>query len=522
MIEATLRAPRAGSRDGQVLPAAFSALATAGPLVAGPSRARTPGRPIVDPATTSRLALVRDTDERDIDTAVAAAERAFPVFRWSSSARKSELLSRWASAMRANADALARLITLEQGKPLAESHGEVAYAASYLDWYAQEAMRPHGDTRPTHKPDSDVCVRAEPVGLVAAITPWNFPLAMPARKVAAALAAGCPVLLVPSVVTPLSSLAFATLGYEAGLDPALLQVLPGDGERTVPRVLDHAAVRAVTFTGSTRVGRLVNALAARHLQRVSLELGGHAPFIVFPDVDVDHAVEACIAAKFTTGGQDCLAANRIYLHEDIAARFRERFVARAGALIAGHGLDPGVDIGPMTLRSGVTHCLAQIHDAVAKGARILAGGHVLDDLGAHFIAPTVIDGANPTMCIDREETFGPVAALQTFRSPEDVFRRANRSDYGLAAYVFCNDARTQAMATSVLDYGMIALNTASFTGAPVPFGGFKASGLGKEGGVRGLDEFLRFKYSCQAHHRLDDQRIAVAMACNEENAGGDE
>lgn len=352
--------------DGGGLPEPFAGLAVAGPIVAGEHTFGGQPRLILDPATGGKLAAVCDSNDQAIDKAVHAANRAFASWRWSTSRHKFEVLSCWAAALRQHELALARLITLEQGKPIAESMGEVNYAATYLEWYAHEAMRPHGETMPSHKSNSELCVRSEPVGVVAAITPWNFPLAMPARKAAAALAAGCPVLLIPSVRTPLSSLAFAALGHQAGLDASLLQVLPGDGAYVVPRVLGHADVRAVTFTGSTRVGRIVNNLATQHMQRVSLELGGHAPFIVFPDCDVDEAVAACVIAKFTTGGQDCLAANRIYLHDDIASRFRERFVARVGALKVGHGLDPGVQIGPMTLRTGVDHCLAQVGDATKK------------------------------------------------------------------------------------------------------------------------------------------------------------
>ena len=358
-----------------------------------------------------------------------------------------------------------------------------------------EGERAYGETIPSHRPDSLVMVRMQPIGVAAAVTPWNFPSAMIARKAGAALAAGCPMIVVPSPHTPFSALALARLGCEAGLPDDVFQVVTGPPEALVGRLLDHAELRALSFTGSTEIGRLLLGHSAATVRKVSLELGGHAPFVVFDDAPLDTAVAGAMAAKFTTSGQDCLAANRIYVQRAIYPAFVARLAAETAALRVGHGFDPATAIGPMTRVQVADKCRRHIDDALARGARLHAGGSERSGR-ATFVRPTVLGDVTDDMLIAREETFGPVAAVLPFDTEQEALRRANATEMGLAAYVCTNDLRRALRLSEALEYGMVGVNTAAFTGPPIPFGGWKQSGLGREGSRHGLAEYMELKYVC--------------------------
>jgi len=451
--------------------------------------------PVIDPATGEHLIDVAACPVEAIDRAVAAGSAAFFAWRDRTPLERGAILRQWGALMRANAEDLAVLMTAEQGKPLSEAQGEIAYAASFLDWFAAEGERSYGETIPSHLPGSRLSVHMQPIGVTAAITPWNFPSAMITRKAGAALAAGCVMIVKPAPETPLSGLALARLGEEAGIPAGVLQIVTGEAPPLARRLLDHKEVRAFSFTGSTEVGRLLLAQAAKTVKKASLELGGHAPFILFADAGFDQAVTGCLAAKFATSGQDCLAANRIYVERPIYERFIAAFGAATARLRVGHGLDPGIDIGPMTCISVAKKCREQIADALSAGARLVAGG-AANALGGNFVTPTVLADVTDDMLIAREETFGPVAAILPFDRETEVVARANASEMGLAAYVYTSDIGRAMRVSDRLDYGMVAVNTPKFTGAPIPFGGWKQSGLGREGSRHGIAEYLEPKYVC--------------------------
>ena len=451
--------------------------------------------PVSDPATGESLGAVPSLGVEETRRAIAAAERALPAWRAKTTKERSAVLRRWFELMIENADDLAYLMTREQGKPLAEAKGEITYAASFLDWFGEEAKRLYGETIPSHLPGSALLVVREPVGVAAAITPWNFPSAMITRKAGAALAAGCTMVVRPASETPFSALALALLAEEAGLPAGVLSVVTGDAVAIGEVLTRSPIVRALSFTGSTEVGRKLLAQCADTVKKVSMELGGHAPFIVLPDADLDAAVAGAIAAKFATSGQDCLAANRIYVPASLYEAFAARFAAAAKALKVGPGLEPGVEIGPLMHEKAVRKCEAHVADAVAKGARALAGG-ARHRLGGTFFEPTVLAGVTDDMLIAREETFGPVAALLRYEDEAEVIARANASDHGLAAYVYGSSLRGLMRVAGALEYGMVGVNTPKFTGAPVPFGGTKQSGLGREGSRHGIDDYSELKYLC--------------------------
>lgn len=450
---------------------------------------------VVDPATGEEIAHVAVCGLRDVDVAIAAAERDFPVWSDLLPGERGALLRAWAERMREHCEDLAVLMTCEQGKPLVEARYEIGYAAGFLDWFAAEAERTYGETIPSHKRASVLHTRLQPIGIAVVITPWNFPSAMITRKAAAALAAGCPVIVKPAPETPLSGLALGRLALEAGVPAGIFQVLSGDAVALSNRLLEDTRVRAFSFTGSTGVGRLLLGKAAATVKKVSLELGGHAPFLLFADVPLETAVHGAIAAKFATSGQDCLAANRIYVQRPLYDRFIESFGAAIGRLKVGHGLEPGTDIGPMTRRSVAQKCQAHIRDAVERGARLVIGGADAGP-GEQFVTPTLLADVTDDMAIANEETFGPVAAVLPFDSEEEVLRRANANEMGLAAYLYTNDLRRALRVSERLECGMLGVNTASFTGPPIPFGGWKQSGLGREGSRHGMSEYLELKYVC--------------------------
>ncbi|WFU68267.1 NAD-dependent succinate-semialdehyde dehydrogenase [Bradyrhizobium brasilense] len=450
---------------------------------------------VIDPATGDAIAEVARCGAADMNLAIDAAERSFARWRNLLPERRGAVLRSWASLMLAHSEELAVLVTSEQGKPLAEARCEIAYGAGFLQWFAAEGERAYGETIPSHKQGSILQVRMQPIGVAAAITPWNFPVAMIARKAGAAMAAGCPVIVKPAPETPLSALALARLAEEAGVPRGVFQVLVGDSIELSAPLLRDTRVRALSFTGSTEVGRLLLEGAARTVKKVSLELGGHAPFIIFDDVDLGKAVKGAMDAKFATSGQDCLAANRIYVQRGIYDAFVETFAAAVVRLNVGHGLEAGTDIGPMTKLSVAEKCRAHISDAAAKGARIISASQD-QGFGPNFIVPTLLSDVTDDMLISSEETFGPVAAVLPFDSEEEVLARANSSEMGLAAYVYTNSLRRALRLSEGIEYGMVGINTASFTGPPIPFGGWKQSGLGREGSRHGIQEYMELKYVC--------------------------
>lgn len=451
-----------------------------------------------DPATGQLICSVSSLDAEYVDEAVDAAVSAFPGWADFLPKQRGNLLRKWAALIREHREDLATLITLEQGKPLDESRGEIEYGAGFIDWFAEEAERLYGETLPSHKPGRNLSVVIQPIGVTACVTPWNFPSAMIARKAAAALAVGCTMIVKPAPETPLSALALIRLAKEAGISSGVLQVIVGDAALLSMRLLERKEVRAFSFTGSTEVGRLLLGKAAATVKKVSLELGGNAPFIIFDDMPLDKAVDECMAAKFATSGQDCLAANRIYVQRGIYKEFVERFALKVSKLRVGHGLEVGSEIGPMTRLSVADKCRHLVADAIEKGARVVA--HHSDCSIGSFVSPTVLADVTDGMLIATEEIFGPLAAILPFDSEDEVVKRANNTEMGLAAYVYTNDLARSTRVVSSLEYGMVAVNTPSFTGPPIPFGGWKQSGLGREGSRHGTAEYTEMKYVCVSYN----------------------
>jgi len=450
---------------------------------------------VTNPADGSVLGSVPMLGAAQAREAIDAAARAFPAWRALLPQERGELLENWYRLMLENREDLARIMTLEQGKPLADSRGEIDYAASFIKWFAEEGRRMNGETIPSHLPDRRLLVQREPVGVTACITPWNFPAAMITRKAAAALAAGCPMVVRPALETPFSALALAELAARAGIPAGVFSVITGSGRTIGGELCTNTTVRALSFTGSTEVGRVLLRQGADSVKKMSMELGGHAPFIGYPDVGVERLVEGALAAKFQTTGQDCLAANRIYIHRDIYEEFLAEFARRTAAFKVGNGLDENVDFGPLMNEEAVQKAEEHVQDAVAKGARLLAGGKRLP-LGELFFAPAVLADVTPEMAIYREETFGPVAGVTPFDDSDDIAAMANDSEYGLASYIFCDNLSRVHRLSAALEYGMVAVNCVKMTGPPIPFGGVKQSGLGREGSSHGLDEYSEMKYVC--------------------------
>ncbi|MGM0783289.1 MAG: NAD-dependent succinate-semialdehyde dehydrogenase [Pseudomonadota bacterium] len=451
---------------------------------------------VTDPATGDTLATVPDLTADAARDAVAAAEAAWPAWRRRTAKQRATLLRDWFDAIMAHQEPLARLMTREQGKPLAESRGEVAYGASFVEFYAEEAKRMAGETLPSHGADKRILVFREPIGVVAAITPWNFPLAMITRKCAPALAAGCPVVIKPAEATPLTALALAKLAEDVGFPPGVINVITAESPAAVGEVLTtDPRVRKVSFTGSTAVGKRLLAQCAGTVKKASMELGGNAPFIVFDDADLDAAVEGAVASKYRNSGQTCVCTNRLLVQAGVYDAFVEKLAARVAELKVGNGLDEGVMQGPLINPAAVAKVRTHIDDAVAQGARVVCGGEP-HALGGTFFQPTVIADVTPTMRVAREETFGPLAPVFRFDDDAEAIAQANATEFGLAAYFYARDYRRIWHVMEGLEYGMVAVNEGILSTELAPFGGVKESGLGREGSHHGLDEFTELKYVC--------------------------
>ena len=452
---------------------------------------------IHNPATGELLGSVPMLGVAEARAAIEAAEKAQKGWKKVSAKERGVILRRLATLMQTHQDDLAKLMTAEQGKPLAEATGEIIYATSFIEWFAEEARRVYGDTMPSTAADRRILVTKEPVGVCAAITPWNFPAAMLTRKVGPALAAGCAMVVKPALETPFSALAFAKLAEEAGVPAGLLSVLTGDAQTLGAEFTANPLVRKLTFTGSTQVGRLLMRQCADTVKKVSLELGGNAPFIVFDDADLEAAVNGAIAAKYRNTGQTCVCANRIYVQRGIYDAFCERFTAATQTLKVGNGMEPGVTQGPLINERSVAKVEDHIADALSKGARLLTGGQ-RHALGGTFFEPTVLRDVTADMKVAREETFGPMAPLFAFDDEADVLAAANDTEYGLAAYVYTRDIGRVWRMSEGLEYGMVGINSGLISTAEAPFGGIKQSGLGREGSKYGMDEYLELKYICMA------------------------
>ncbi|UTE71680.1 NAD-dependent succinate-semialdehyde dehydrogenase [Rossellomorea marisflavi] len=446
---------------------------------------------VVNPATSEVIATVPNGSTKEAKDAVDAASEAFKSWSVHSAYERSELVRKWHDLIHENREDLARTMTLEQGKPLKEALGEIDYANGYISWFAEEGKRVYGEQIPATQRDKRMFVTKQPVGVVAVITPWNFPAAMITRKVAPALAAGCTVVIKPAELTPLTAFKLAHLAEEAGIPKGVINVVSGDSKTIGEAWTDDTRVRKLTFTGSTPVGKILMKNSADTMKKISLELGGHAPSIVTQDADLDKAVKGVVASKYRNAGQTCVCTNRIYVHESIVDQFTEKYVAEVKKLKVGNGLDEGIDIGPLIDDRAVDKVKKHIEDAVDKGAKIETGGSVKEGL---FFEPTVLTGVTDDMLCMSEETFGPLAPITTFKTEEEAVERANDSIYGLAAYVFTENISRGIAICEQLEYGIVGLNDGGPSAPQAPFGGFKQSGLGREGGHQGMDEYLEVKY----------------------------
>lgn len=451
---------------------------------------------VYNPATREPLAQVADCGPAETRRAIEAADAAFAGWRAKTAAQRAALLRRWNDLILENAEDLALLMTLEQGKPLAESRGEVRYGASFIEWFAEEGKRVYGDIIPPHAPGLRVLVQKQPVGVAAAITPWNFPIAMITRKVAPALAAGCTVVVKPSEETPLCALALAELAHRAGIPPGVLNVVTGLDAPAIGRELTgNPLVRKFSFTGSTAVGKLLMRQCADTVKKISLELGGNAPFIVFDDADLDAAVDGAIGSKYRNAGQTCVSANRIFVQNGVYEAFLEKFTAAVQKQKVGPGTEHGVSIGPLINAEALEKVQRLVADAAGKGAQLRTGGHALEGT---FFEPTVLSEVAPGMAIMREEIFGPVAPVIRFETELEAIALANDTPYGLAAYFYGRDVGRVFRVADALDYGMVGVNTGILGTAIAPFGGMKESGIGREGSKYGIEEFVEVKYVCLA------------------------
>ncbi len=451
---------------------------------------------IHNPATGKQIVYVPNVGASETRRAIEAAHAAFPAWRQKTGKERAALLRRWFELIMKNQDDLALILTSEQGKPLAEAKGEIGYGASFIEWFAEEAKRVYGETIPATNGDKRIQVLREPVGVSAAITPWNFPNAMVTRKAGPALAAGCTMVLKPAPQTPLSALALAALAERAGIPAGVFNVVTGDATAIGGEMTSNPMVRKLTFTGSTKTGKLLLRQCADTVKNVSMELGGNAPFIVFDDADLDAAVAGALASKYRASGQTCVCANRILVQDGVHDAFTEKLAARVAALRVGDGLEAGVEQGPLIDENALRKVEAHVADAVEKGATVLAGGK-RHALGRTFYEPTVLSGANSTMLLAREETFGPLAPLFRFQTEAEAIQMANDTEFGLAAYFYARDTGRIHRVSEALEYGIVGVNTGIISTEVAPFGGVKESGIGREGSRHGMDAFLEMKYVCQ-------------------------
>jgi len=450
---------------------------------------------VTNPANGDEIVQVPKLGAEETRDAINAASEAFPDWRGKTATERGAVLRRWYELMHENADDLAAIMTAEQGKPLTESKGEVGYAASFLQWFAEEAKRIYGDIIPEHQVDKRIVVTKEPIGVCAAVTPWNFPLAMITRKAGPALAAGCTMVLKPAEQTPLSALALAELGERAGIPPGVFSVVVGDPKAIGGEITSSPIVRKLTFTGSTPVGKMLMEQCAATMKKLSLELGGNAPFIVFDDADLDAAVEGAIASKYRNTGQTCVCANRLLVQEGVYDEFAQKLAERVGAMKVGDGFEEGVTIGPLIDDNAIAKVEEHVTNAVEHGAKVLTGGK-RHALGGSFYEPTVLTGVTTEMQVSGEETFGPVAPLFRFKTERDAVELANDVDAGLASYFYTRDMARAWRVGRHLEYGIVGINTGLISTEVAPFGGVKESGLGREGSKYGIEDFLEIKYMC--------------------------
>jgi succinate-semialdehyde dehydrogenase / glutarate-semialdehyde dehydrogenase len=451
---------------------------------------------VTDPATGEILAAVANLGAVQTQAAIAAADAAWGPWKQRPAKERAALLMKWFQLILAHTDDLARLMTAEQGKPLAEARGEVVYGASFIEWFAEEAKRVYGETIPTTDANKRYMVLKQPIGVCAAITPWNFPIAMITRKVAPAIAAGCPVVIKPAEQTPLSALALAELAHRAGIPAGVINVITADSEQSIAvgKVLCASpTVRHLSFTGSTEVGRILMAQSAPTIKKLSLELGGNAPFIVFDDADIDSAVEGAMVSKYRNAGQTCVCANRLYVQDAVYDSFVEKLANKAAAIRVGNGFEAGVQQGPLIDDQAIAKVESHVTDALAKGARVVVGG---ERLGERFYTPTVLADVTPDMLCSREETFGPVAPVIRFKTEAEAIALANATEFGLAAYFYSRDIGRIFRVGEAIESGMVGVNTGLISVAEVPFGGVKQSGLGREGSRHGIEDYVEMKYLC--------------------------
>lgn len=449
---------------------------------------------VTNPANGEIIASVPKGGKEEAKKAVDAAAAELTAWAAKTAAERSQLLNKWSELITEHRKEIGEIMTREQGKPLKEAIGEVDYANSFISWYAEEGKRIYGETIPASHPNKRIFVIKQPVGVVAAITPWNFPAAMITRKIAPALAAGCTVVVKPASQTPLTALKIIELAELAGFPKGVINIVTGSAKAIGDTWMADSRVRKVTFTGSTEVGKMLMRKAADTVKKISLELGGHAPFIIMEDADVDRAVNSLIESKFRNAGQTCICSNRVYIHESIIDRFSEKLVERVKKLKIGNGLDAGVDIGPLIDQDAVDKVMNHIHDAVNQGARILVGGGISEINGGTYFEPTILTNVSDSMVCMKEETFGPLAPLTAFKSEEEVLQRVNDTSFGLAAYVFTENISRAIRLSEQLEFGIVGLNDGLPSVPQAPFGGFKESGLGREGGHHGIEEFLEVKY----------------------------
>ena len=450
---------------------------------------------VTNPATNEVMGSVPKMGAAETRRAIEAADHALPAWRALTAKDRANKLRRWFELMIENQDDLGRLMTMEQGKPLAEAKGEIAFAASFLEWFAEEAKRVYGDVIPGHQPDKRLIVIKQPIGVTAAITPWNFPAAMITRKAGPALAAGCTMVLKPASQTPYSALALAVLAERAGIPKGVFSVITGSAGEVGSELTSNPIVRKLSFTGSTEIGRQLMAECAKDIKKVSLELGGNAPFIVFDDADLDKAVEGALISKYRNNGQTCVCANRLYIQDGVYDAFVDKLKAAVARLSLGNGLEAGVTTGPLIDAKAVAKVQEHIEDAVAKGAKVVAGGKP-HALGGTFFEPTILVDVPKNALVSKDETFGPLAPVFRFKDEADVIARANDTEYGLAAYFYARDLGRVFRVGEALEYGIVGINTGIISNEVAPFGGVKASGLGREGSKYGIEDYLEIKYLC--------------------------